>query len=94
MTEPAPLSVKGSQDRRTCATTYDTKLHSKVHNWLGGPGLALGHPIQSDRLISIPLNANEYDPVYMFESGFDEFELGLDFPLDFDQQVDHSRVDG
>ena len=39
----------------------DAKLHSKVHKWLGGPGLALGHPIQSDRIISIPLNANEYE---------------------------------
>jgi hypothetical protein len=37
----------------------DTNLYSKVRKWLGGPGLALGHPIRSDGIISIPLNANE-----------------------------------
>jgi hypothetical protein len=28
---------------------------------LDGPGLALGHPIQFHRIISIPLNANGYE---------------------------------
>jgi hypothetical protein len=62
-----------------------TKLHSKVHKWLDGPGLALGHPIQFHRIISIPLNANGYQVVWrtpMSQAGQASVYLGQKMSID------------